>query len=116
VSPILQSCVTALGGILAGLALAGFVLFHQQQALSRWRHQALTDDTTGLPNRRAALDHLRRVRHSPRRYGVARRVPSPAGMAVMRAARRAARLMTRLGGMVAGRCAGPPVRWRHPAS
>ncbi|AEB42635.1 GGDEF domain-containing protein [Micromonospora maris] len=54
-SPILSSIVTAVGGVLAGLALAAGLLWHQQQALTRARHAADHDDTTGLPNRRALL-------------------------------------------------------------
>jgi diguanylate cyclase (GGDEF)-like protein len=55
VSPILSSIVTAAGGVLAGLALAAALLWRQQQALTRARHTADHDDTTGLPNRRALL-------------------------------------------------------------
>ncbi|MGC4856653.1 GGDEF domain-containing protein [Micromonospora sp. DT4] len=54
-SPTLSSIVTAAGGILAGLALAAALLWHQQQALTRARYAADHDDTTGLPSRRALL-------------------------------------------------------------
>jgi diguanylate cyclase (GGDEF)-like protein len=60
VSPLLSSLVTAAGGILAGLAVAGALLWHQHQALTRARHDATHDDTTGLPNRRALLAALSR--------------------------------------------------------
>ncbi|MEV6493482.1 GGDEF domain-containing protein [Actinoplanes sp. NPDC051633] len=60
-SPILTSIVTALGGVLAGLAAAGMILWRQQQSLNRWQHLAHHDDTTGMPNRRALLAALRRA-------------------------------------------------------
>lgn len=60
-SPIWFSLVTALGGVLAGLALAGGLLWHQQQVLRRARHAAGHDDITGLPNRRALLVAVRRA-------------------------------------------------------
>jgi diguanylate cyclase (GGDEF)-like protein len=60
VSPILSSILTAAGGVLAGLALAGPLLWRQQQALNRARYAAEHDDTTGLPNRRALLAALSR--------------------------------------------------------
>lgn len=59
-SPILSSILTAAGGVLAGLALAGPLLWRQQQALNRARYAAEHDDTTGLPNRRALLAALSR--------------------------------------------------------
>ena len=59
-SPILSSIVTAAGGLLAGLALAGPLLWRRQQALNRARYAAEHDDTTGLPNRRALLAALTR--------------------------------------------------------
>jgi diguanylate cyclase (GGDEF)-like protein len=61
VSPILSSIVTATGGVLAGLALAGGLLYRQRARLTRARYDAAHDDTTGLPNRRALLAHLNRV-------------------------------------------------------
>lgn len=71
-SPILTSILTALGGVLAGFACAGAVLYWQQQQLhlARWHAAAAEklaaraeqlahrDDTTGLPNRRAFLAQL----------------------------------------------------------
>ncbi len=60
-SAILTSYVTAAGGILAGLALAGALLWRQQQALHRARYAASHDPLTGLPNRRALTEHLRAV-------------------------------------------------------
>ena len=60
-SPLWSSIVTALGGVLAGLTLAGGLLWHQQQALVRARHDATHDDTTGLPNRRALIGALTRA-------------------------------------------------------
>jgi diguanylate cyclase (GGDEF)-like protein len=70
VSPILSSIVTALGGVLAGLALAGPLLWRQQQALTRARHTATHDDTTGLPNRRALLGAVTRALHCGTPFGV----------------------------------------------
>ena len=60
-SPILSSIVTATGGVLAGLALAGGLLWRQHVQLTKARYDATHDDTTGLPNRRAALAQLTRV-------------------------------------------------------
>jgi len=59
VSAILTSFVTTAGGILTGLALAGALLWRQQQALARARYAASHDPLTGLPNRRALTEHLR---------------------------------------------------------
>ena len=59
-SPILSSMLTAAGGVLAGIAATGPLLWRQQQALSRARCAAEHDDTTGLPNRRALLAALTR--------------------------------------------------------
>jgi diguanylate cyclase len=75
VSTLLTSILTALGGVLAGLACAGALLHHQQQQLHLARRRAAAaeqraaraeqlahrDDTTGLPNRRAFLDQLRQA-------------------------------------------------------
>ncbi|WP_319461461.1 GGDEF domain-containing protein [Micromonospora sp. RTP1Z1] len=58
-SPILQAIVTTVGGILAGLALAGALLWRQQQALEAARYDATHDEITGLPNRRLLLTRLR---------------------------------------------------------
>jgi diguanylate cyclase (GGDEF)-like protein len=52
VSPTLQSIFTALGGVLAGLALAGGLLWRQTAVIRQARYDATHDDTTGLPNRR----------------------------------------------------------------
>jgi diguanylate cyclase (GGDEF)-like protein len=63
---------TALGGVLAGFALTGALLYRQLELLDAARRQiaaeqrraanaeqlARRDDTTGLPNRRAFLEHL----------------------------------------------------------
>lgn len=68
----LSSYLTAVGGVLAGLAAAAALLArqrqiidHQRQALdgrdrdrSHWRKLATHNDTTGLPNRRALWTHL----------------------------------------------------------
>ncbi|MGC5054653.1 diguanylate cyclase domain-containing protein [Micromonospora sp. DT48] len=69
-SPILTSVVTAAGGILAGLALAGALLWRQQQALTRARHAADHDDTTGLPNRRALLAAAERAARRGAPFGL----------------------------------------------
>ena len=58
-SPILHAIVTTVGGILAGLALAGGLLWRQHQALEAARYHATHDDITGLPNRRLLLTRLR---------------------------------------------------------
>ncbi|MGW3607943.1 GGDEF domain-containing protein [Micromonospora sp. NPDC005161] len=58
-SPILHAIVTTIGGILAGLALAGALLWHQHHALQAARYDATHDDVTGLPNRRLLLTRLR---------------------------------------------------------
>ena len=60
-SPIWSPIVTALGGLLAGLALAAGPLWRLQRALTRARYAAEHDDTTGLPNRRALLAALTRA-------------------------------------------------------
>jgi diguanylate cyclase (GGDEF)-like protein len=70
VSPIWSSILTAAGGVLAGLALAGAVLWRQQRALARARHDATHDDTTGLPNRRALLGAMTRAVRRGRPFGV----------------------------------------------
>ncbi|MET7831300.1 GGDEF domain-containing protein [Micromonospora sediminicola] len=69
-SPILTSFVTAAGGVLAGLALAGALLWRQQQALIRARYAAAHDDTTGLPNRRALLAALTRAIRTDAPFGL----------------------------------------------
>lgn len=69
-SPILTSIVTATGGVLAGLALAAALLWRQQQALTRARHAADHDDTTGLPNRRALLAALTRATRTDAPFGL----------------------------------------------
>ncbi len=58
-SQTMQGMLSSLGGILAGLALAGPLLWRQQQALQAARHDATHDEITGLPNRRLFLDRLR---------------------------------------------------------
>jgi hypothetical protein len=55
VSPTWNSIVTAVGGVLAGLALAGAVLWRQQQQLARARHDATH---TAVVERVAELCHL----------------------------------------------------------
>jgi diguanylate cyclase (GGDEF)-like protein len=69
-SPIPQALVTAAGGILAGLALSGALLWQQHRLLARVRYEATHDDTTGLPNRRAALAHVHRTLADGRPLGV----------------------------------------------
>ncbi|QGN49789.1 diguanylate cyclase [Micromonospora sp. WMMC415] len=58
-SPTVHTIAIAVGGILAGLALAGTLLWQQQQAVRVARYQATHDDVTGLPNRRMFLTRLR---------------------------------------------------------
>ncbi|MFG1952452.1 diguanylate cyclase domain-containing protein [Micromonospora sp. NPDC048830] len=58
-SSILHTIAIAVGGILAGLALAGAQLWRQQQALRAARYEATHDEITGLPNRRLFLTRLR---------------------------------------------------------
>ncbi|MFG1892237.1 GGDEF domain-containing protein [Micromonospora sp. NPDC049051] len=55
----MPATLTAVGGILAGLALAAAMLWRQQHALRAARYDATHDDVTGLPNRRLFLAHLR---------------------------------------------------------
>ena len=71
-SPLWTMIFTALGGVLAGFALTGALLYRQLNQLDAARRQiaaeqrraataerlARRDDTTGLPNRRAFLEHL----------------------------------------------------------
>jgi diguanylate cyclase (GGDEF)-like protein len=73
-SSIPLALVTATGGLLAGigvgLSVSGALLWRQQRALTRMRHDAMHDALTGLHNRRAALDHLNDVLHTGRPVGV----------------------------------------------
>ena len=69
-SPLLSSLLTAAGGVLAGLALAGALLWHQHRALRRARYDATHDDLTGLANRRAVLAHLTARQHRSQPTGV----------------------------------------------
>ncbi|MEU1606051.1 GGDEF domain-containing protein [Micromonospora matsumotoense] len=56
---MMQHLATALGGVLAGFALAVPLLWQQQRTLTKVRWEATHDDITGLPNRRLFLDRLR---------------------------------------------------------
>lgn len=69
-SPIWTAILTAAGSVLTGLALAGSLLWRQQQALERARRDATHDDTTGLPNRRALLTAVRHAARRGRPFGV----------------------------------------------
>jgi len=50
-----------LGGVLAGLLLAGGWLWQSRRALAEARHAAAHDPLTGLPNRAALMLHLQRA-------------------------------------------------------
>jgi diguanylate cyclase (GGDEF)-like protein len=63
--------LTAVGGLLAGLAAAGGLLYRQQQLLAAARHEASHDELTGLPNRRALTAHLRTAVRRAERIAVA---------------------------------------------
>lgn len=71
-SPTLSSVLTALGGVLPGLALAGLLLVWQRHALTSARYDATHDDTTGLPNRRSLRTHLRASLRNMHPVGVVR--------------------------------------------
>jgi diguanylate cyclase (GGDEF)-like protein len=84
VSPILSQILTALGGLLAGFACAGALLWCQHQQLQAARQLAAQaeqraerahdlahqDDTTGLPNRRAFNTCLAQALHAGAPTGV----------------------------------------------
>ncbi|MGS2619307.1 GGDEF domain-containing protein [Micromonospora sp. LZ34] len=69
-SPILHTIVTTVGGILAGLALAGALLWRQHRALEAARHDATHDEITGLPNRRVLLPRLRAALNHHSSFGL----------------------------------------------
>ena len=69
-SPTYSSILTALGGVLAGLALAGLLLWRLLLVLFCARYAAGHDDTTGLPNRRVLLAALTRSLRRGKRCGV----------------------------------------------
>lgn len=83
-SPIVSSIVTAPVGLITGLAIGMVPVWFQQRRLdSAWRHAATQtidanrayrlafhDDTTGLPNRRAFLLHLKEALQSGDPTGV----------------------------------------------
>jgi hypothetical protein len=62
--------VAAAAGLLAGLGLAALPLWRQQRRAQAWRHLANHDDLTGLPNRRALHQHLRRRLAGPHPTGL----------------------------------------------
>lgn len=66
-----DSALTALGGLLVGLATTGGLLWHQHKALAAARRAAYHDDLTGLPNRRALTAHLDAALRHDRRIAVA---------------------------------------------
>ena len=69
-SPTLHTVLGVLAGILTVLAPAAVLLRRRRHALHLALHEATHDDTTGLPNRRAALAHLRRLLHAGTPCGV----------------------------------------------
>ncbi|XVV10902.1 diguanylate cyclase domain-containing protein [Actinoplanes sp. CA-131856] len=74
-SPTWTMILTALGGVLAGFALTAALLYRRLDRLDAARRETIAaeqraanaekmarrDDTTGLPNRRAVLEHLERA-------------------------------------------------------
>ena len=82
--PFWTLIVTAFGGVLAGIAVTGSLLYRQLEHLNTVRRRiagaeqraahaeqvARRDDTTGLPNRRAVLEHLEQALASGNPTGV----------------------------------------------
>ena len=69
-SPLLQSVLTAAGGVLAGAAVMAVPLLRLRHLLRVVAYQAGHDDTTGLPNRRTLLTALRRATVEGRPFGL----------------------------------------------
>jgi diguanylate cyclase (GGDEF) domain len=72
--PIPTALVTASGGLLAGIGVGLTVnralLRRQRRALALAWHDAMHDELTGLPNRRAALGHLDQALDTGRPVGM----------------------------------------------
>lgn len=69
-STIVLAGVTVGTAIASGAAFGAALLHRQRAALQTARQQALHDDVTGLPNRRALLHHLTAALRSGRPVGV----------------------------------------------
>ena len=69
-SELPASLYAAAAGLAAGLAIAAVPLWRQHRQSAWWRHLARHDDTTGLPNRRALIGHLRRALAQGRPVGL----------------------------------------------
>lgn len=69
-SPISHALVTLAIGVLVGMSACVPVLWRQQRRIADLEHLATHDETTGLPNRRAILAHLRQGLADGRRLGV----------------------------------------------
>ena len=69
-SVTVQQVLTALGGLAAGIACAGWLLWQQGRRLATARHQAHHDDITGMPTRRVLLAAAQRRLRRGRPFGL----------------------------------------------